>query len=53
MIGVYEQFSAEDKKIFEQAYSAAFGPAMDICYEIYEVRSEPDISSACLTGPGA
>lgn len=25
-----------DKKIFEQAYSAAFGPAMDICYEIYE-----------------
>lgn len=25
-----------DKKIFEQAYSASFGPAMDICYEIYE-----------------
>lgn len=36
MIGVYEQFSPEDKKIFEQAYSASFGPAMDICYEIYE-----------------
>lgn len=23
-----------DKKIFEQAYSASFGPAMDICYEV-------------------
>jgi len=36
MLGVYNQFSDEDKKIFEQAYSASFGPAMDICYEIYE-----------------
>lgn len=36
MLGVYEQFSGEDKKIFEEAYAASFGPAMDICYEIYE-----------------
>ncbi|KAI3428456.1 hypothetical protein D9Q98_007282 [Chlorella vulgaris] len=36
MLGVYAQFNDADKKIFEQAYSASFGPAMDICYEIYE-----------------
>ena len=36
MLGVYEQFDGEGKKIFEQAYSAAIAPAMDICYEIYE-----------------
>ncbi|PSC69959.1 acetohydroxy acid isomeroreductase isoform B [Micractinium conductrix] len=36
MLGVYNQFSDADKKIFEQAYSASFAPAMDICYEIYE-----------------
>ena len=36
MLGVYEQFDDAGKKIFEQAYSAAIGPAMDICYEIYE-----------------
>lgn len=35
--GVYNQFNDEEKKIFEQAYAASFGPAMDICYEIYEV----------------
>lgn len=36
MLGVYESFDEQGKKIFEQAYSASFGPAMDICYEIYE-----------------
>lgn len=36
MLGVYAQFNDADKRIFEQAYSASFGPAMDICYEIYE-----------------
>lgn len=36
MLGVYNSFDAEGKKVFEQAYSASFGPAMDICYEIYE-----------------
>ena len=35
--GVYNRFSDAEKQVFEQAYSAAFGPAMDICYEIYEV----------------
>jgi hypothetical protein len=38
MIGVYNSLSDADKKIFETAYSASYGPAMDICYEIYEVR---------------
>ncbi len=33
--------SLTDKKIFEQAYSASFGPAMDICYEIYEDGEQP------------
>ena len=36
MLGVYESFNAADKKMFEQAYSAAINPSMDICYEIYE-----------------
>ena len=36
MLAVYNQLDAEGKKVFEQAYSASFGPAMDICYEIYE-----------------
>lgn len=36
MLGVYNSFDEQGKKIFEQAYSASFGPAMDICYEIYE-----------------
>ena len=36
MLGVYEALDAPGKKVFEQAYSAAFGPAMDVCYEIYE-----------------
>jgi ketol-acid reductoisomerase len=37
MLGVYNSFTSEaDRKTFEQAYSASFAPAMDICYEIYE-----------------
>jgi hypothetical protein len=38
ILGVYNAFGAEDKKVFEQAYSAAFKPSMDICYEIYQVE---------------
>lgn len=37
MLGVYNSFTdPKDKATFEQAYSASFAPAMDICYEIYE-----------------
>lgn len=38
MPAVYDRLDAEGKKVFEQAYSASFGPALDICLEIYEVR---------------
>lgn len=44
--------SPADKKIFEQAYSAAFGPAMDICYEIYE-DGEPSIRCPYVGRPYA
>ena len=33
---MYNSFSDADRQVFEQAYSASFAPAMDICYEIYE-----------------
>jgi ketol-acid reductoisomerase len=36
MLAVYNQLDAAGKKEFEAAYSASFGPAMDICLEIYE-----------------
>jgi hypothetical protein len=37
-----------DKKVFEQAYSASFMPAIDICYEIYE-----DVSAAAAAASAA
>ncbi|EFJ48783.1 hypothetical protein VOLCADRAFT_74529 [Volvox carteri f. nagariensis] len=46
MLAVYESFNAEDKKIFEQAYSLSYKPALDICFEIYEdVASGNEIRS--------
>lgn len=33
---VYDNLDAAGKAEFEKAYSATFGPACDICYEIYE-----------------
>lgn len=36
MTAVYNSLSEEGKKEFEKAYSASFGPAKDICLEIYE-----------------
>jgi ketol-acid reductoisomerase len=36
MVKVYESFSEADKKIFKRAYTAAFKPSLDICYEVYE-----------------
>lgn len=34
---VYEALDSEGKKVFEQAYSAAYHPSLDVCMEIYEV----------------
>ncbi|KAG2432984.1 hypothetical protein HXX76_008712 [Chlamydomonas incerta] len=46
MPAVYNSFSDADKKIFEQAYSASYKPALDICFEIYEdVASGNEIKS--------
>ncbi|GIL45945.1 hypothetical protein Vafri_3052, partial [Volvox africanus] len=46
MLAVYESFDAEGKKIFEQAYSLSYKPALDICFEIYEdVASGNEIRS--------
>ncbi|PNW77396.1 hypothetical protein CHLRE_10g434750v5 [Chlamydomonas reinhardtii] len=46
MLSVYNSFNEADKKIFEQAYSASYKPALDICFEIYEdVASGNEIKS--------
>lgn len=37
MLAVYEALDEQGKKVFEEVYSASFGPAMDVCLEIYEV----------------
>ncbi|TVR73987.1 MAG: ketol-acid reductoisomerase [Spirochaetaceae bacterium] len=46
---VYDSLSAEDRKIFENAYSAAYLPAREILQEIYdEVASGNEIRSVIL-----
>lgn len=46
MTAVYNSLDAAGKKVFEQAYSSAYGPAKDICMEIYEdVASGNEIRS--------
>ena len=51
MLAVYNMFDAAGKKIFEEAYSASFKPAMDICLEIYEdVASGNEIKSVVQAG---
>jgi ketol-acid reductoisomerase len=46
MVAVYNQLDEAGKKIFAEAYSASFKPAMDICMEIYEdVASGNEIRS--------
>ena len=48
---VYEQLSGADKKVFMQAYSAAYKPAKDIHYECYEeVQSVNEIRSVVMAG---
>lgn len=37
---LYDSFSPEDKKIFDQAYSASYKPCIDVCKEVYD-----DVSS--------
>lgn len=36
LTGVYEALDAEGRRVFEAAYSAALGPANDVCREIYD-----------------
>ncbi len=48
---VYDQLKDDDKKIFEVAYSQAYGPAFDILFEIYdEVSSGNEIRSVVMAG---
>jgi ketol-acid reductoisomerase len=48
---VYEQLSADDKKIFETAYSASYLPAKEILQEIYdEVSSGNEIRTVIMHG---
>ena len=44
---VYEALDDEGKKVFEQAYSAAYHPSLDVCMEIYEVRHAQRLMMAC------
>ena len=51
MLAVYEKLDDAGKKVFKQAYAASHGPAMDICYEIYEdVASGNEIKSVVQAG---
>jgi ketol-acid reductoisomerase len=51
MPAVYESLDAAGKKVFEQAYNASLGPAMDVCFEIYEdVASGNEIRSVVQAG---
>eukprot|EP00186_Timspurckia_oligopyrenoides_P004870 CAMPEP_0182445904 /NCGR_PEP_ID=MMETSP1172-20130603/3855_1 /TAXON_ID=708627 /ORGANISM="Timspurckia oligopyrenoides, Strain CCMP3278" /LENGTH=566 /DNA_ID=CAMNT_0024641741 /DNA_START=57 /DNA_END=1757 /DNA_ORIENTATION=+ len=48
---VYDGLSAEDQKVFEKAYAAAYTPAFDILIECYEdVASGSEIKSVILAG---
>lgn len=51
IFAVYEALSAEDKAVFEKAYTAAYPAARDIIEEIYdEVASGNEIRSVVLAG---
>ena len=48
---VYDQLSAEDKKVFQKAYSASYLPAKEILQEIYdEVSSGNEIRTVIMHG---
>jgi ketol-acid reductoisomerase len=49
ILAVYESFDDDDRALFERAYSAAYGPALDILSEIYdEVASGNEIKSVVM-----
>jgi len=51
MLAVYNMLDDKGKKIFQEAYSASFKPAMDICMECYEdVASGNEIRSVVQAG---
>ncbi|CAK0786694.1 hypothetical protein CVIRNUC_009908 [Coccomyxa viridis] len=51
MPGVYNALDVAGKKEFEKAYSASYGPARDICEEIYDdVASGNEIKSVVQAG---
>merc|ERR1719199_480740 len=51
IMAVYEMFSGDDKKKFEEAYSAAYTPSKDVLAEIYdEVSSGNEIRSVIMHG---
>ena len=51
MPAVYNMLDAAGKKVFEEAYTASFKPAMDVCMEIYEdVASGNEIRSVVQAG---
>lgn len=50
-MALYEGLSAEDKKVFEEAYSASYKPSREILQECYdEVASGNEIRSVILHG---
>lgn len=51
ILKVYESLNAEDKVLFEKAYSAAYKPAKEILAEMYdEVASGNEIRSVIMAG---
>lgn len=51
ILPVYESLSGDDKKKFEEAYSASYKPAKDVLAEIYdEVKSGNEIRSVIMHG---
>jgi len=51
LVAVYESLHDAEKATFRQAYSAAYGPALDILMEIYdEVSSGNEIRSVVMAG---
>jgi len=48
---VYDKFEGEDQKVFQEAYSASYLPAKEICQEIYdEVSSGNEIRTVIMQG---
>ena len=51
MLAVYEALDEQGKETFEQAYAASYGPAQDVCEEIYDdVSSGNEIRSVVQAG---